>query len=143
MKTKVESFLSQIPMSSSAQGSSGSFEFIPQSPLGPSGRTRSRQKTIGESVEKREGQGLFPSSLFYFTVVHYCYCVFPFSFSTFFVCFHSFSVLCAYAFCDVLPLTFLFLFAGRDTSSHDWWDSGERSDYSSFCCSPRRGKGAL
>ena len=39
-------------MSSSAQGSSGSFDFIPQTPLGPSGRTRSKQKIIGESVER-------------------------------------------------------------------------------------------
>ena len=78
VKTKVKSSLSQVPVSSLAQGSSGSFDFIPQSPLGPSGRTRSRQKTIGESVEKREGQGLFPSSLFYFTVIHCCYCAFLF-----------------------------------------------------------------
>ena len=39
-------------MSSSAQGSSGSFDFIPQTPLGPSGCTRSKQKIIGESVER-------------------------------------------------------------------------------------------
>ena len=52
VKTRVESSLSQVPVSSSAQGSSRSFDFIPQSPLGPFGRTRSRQKTIGESVER-------------------------------------------------------------------------------------------
>ena len=44
----------------------GSSDFVSQSPLGPSGRTRSKQKTIKEFVEReREGQDLFPSSLFY------------------------------------------------------------------------------
>ena len=38
---------------------------------------------------------------------------------------------------------FSFHFAGGGTSSHDWWDFGERIDYSSFCCSPKRGRGAL
>ena len=52
VKTKVESSLSQVLVCSSAQGSSGSFDFIPQSPLGPSGHTRSRQKTIRESIER-------------------------------------------------------------------------------------------
>ena len=42
VKSKVESSLSQVLVSSSAQGSSGSFDFIPQSPLGPSGHTCSR-----------------------------------------------------------------------------------------------------
>ena len=35
--------------------------------------------------------------------------VWPFSICAFFVHFHSFSVLCTYVFCDVLPLAFLFL----------------------------------
>ena len=52
VKTKVESSLSQVSMSSSAQGSLGSFDLVPQSPLGPSGRTRSKQKTIVDSVER-------------------------------------------------------------------------------------------
>ena len=59
MKTKVESSLSQVPMSSSAQGSLKSFDFISQSPLGPSGCTRSRQKTIGESIEREKGKASF------------------------------------------------------------------------------------
>ena len=42
VKTKVESSLSQVSMSSSAQGSLGSFNLVPQSPLGPSRRTRSK-----------------------------------------------------------------------------------------------------
>ena len=79
VKTKVESSFSQVLVSSSAQGSSGSFDFIPQFPLGSSGHTCSKQKIIGESIE-RERQGLFPSSLFYFAVIHYCYCAFPFLF---------------------------------------------------------------
>ena len=68
-------------MSSSAQGSSGSFDFIPQTPLRPFGRTRSKQKIIGESVKReREEPGLFPSSLFYFAVIHCSYYAFPFLF---------------------------------------------------------------
>ena len=51
MKTKIESSLSQVLMSSSAQGSSRSFDFIPQSPLGPPGCIHSKQKIIGESIE--------------------------------------------------------------------------------------------
>ena len=46
MKTKVKYSLSQVPVSSSTQGSLGSFDFVPQSPLGPSGCTRSRKKTL-------------------------------------------------------------------------------------------------
>ena len=148
VKTKVESSFSQVLVSSSAQGSSGSFDFIPQFPLGSSGHTCSKQKIIGESIE-RERQGLFPSSLFYFAVIHYCYCAFPFLFQLmngccfffffcnpnvsqtprdarashltmmwygpllfvpFSVCFHSFLMLCTYAFGDVLPHAFLFSF---------------------------------
>ena len=53
MKTKVESSFFQVPISSSVHGS-----------LGPSGHTRSKQKRLGDPVERereREGQGLFPS----------------------------------------------------------------------------------
>ena len=68
VKTKVESFLSQVPVSSLAQGSSGSFDFISQSPLGPSGCTCSRQKTIGESVEReRRARPLSFFSLLFFS----------------------------------------------------------------------------
>ena len=64
VNTKVESSVLQVPVSSSAHDSSRSLDITPQSPLGPSRRTRSRQKTVEESVEReREGQGLFPSSL--------------------------------------------------------------------------------
>ena len=63
LKTKVESSFSQVPVSSSVHGS-----------LGPSRRTCSKQKRVGDLVERereREGQGLFPSSLFYVTVCCY------------------------------------------------------------------------
>ena len=42
VKTKVESSLFQVLVSSSAQGSLGSVNLVPQSPLGPSGHTRSK-----------------------------------------------------------------------------------------------------
>ena len=61
MKTKVESSFFQVPISSSVHGS-----------LGPSGRTCSKQKRLGDPIEReREGQGLFPSSLFYVAVCCY------------------------------------------------------------------------
>ena len=53
MKTKVESSFSQVPVSTLVHGS-----------LGPSKRTRSKQKRLGDPVERereREGHGLFPS----------------------------------------------------------------------------------
>ena len=46
MKTKVESFFSQVPMSTSDHGS-----------LGPSGRTRSKQKRLGDPVEREREKG--------------------------------------------------------------------------------------
>ena len=52
VKTKIESSLSQVLVSFSTQGSLGSFDFVPQPPLGPFGHTCSRQKTIGDSVER-------------------------------------------------------------------------------------------
>ena len=65
-KTKVESSFSQVPVTASVHGSLGSSGFVSQPPLGPSGRTRSKQKTSRESVEReREGQDFFPSSLFF------------------------------------------------------------------------------
>ena len=63
MKTKVKSSFSQVPVSSSVHGS-----------LGPSRRTCSKQKRVGDPVERereREGQGLFPSSLFYVAICCY------------------------------------------------------------------------
>ena len=61
VKTKVESSFSQVPVSSSVHGS-----------LGPSRRTRSKQKRLGDPIEReREGQDFFPSSLFYVTVCCY------------------------------------------------------------------------
>ena len=81
VKTKVESSLSQVLVCSSAQGSSGSFDFIPQSPLGPSGHTRSRQKTIRESIEREREKGKASFLLFSFiSVVHCSCCVSPFLF---------------------------------------------------------------
>ena len=53
VKTKVESSLSQVPMSSSGQDSLGSFDLVPQFPLGPSRHTHSKRKTIGDSVERK------------------------------------------------------------------------------------------
>ena len=63
VKTKVESSVLQVPVgsfkgtssvtiTSSAYGSSGSLDIIPQSPLEPFGCTRSKQKTVEESVER-------------------------------------------------------------------------------------------
>ena len=46
VKTKVESFFSQVPMSTSDHGS-----------LGPSGRTRSKQKRLGDPVEREREKG--------------------------------------------------------------------------------------
>ena len=82
VKTKVESFFLQVPvgsfkgtssvvLTSSAYGFLESLDIIPQSPLGLSGRTHSKQKIAEESVERekereREGQGLIPSFLFFF-----------------------------------------------------------------------------
>ena len=68
VKTKVESSFSQVLVSSSAQGSSGSFDFIPQFPLGSSGHTCSKQKIIGESVEReRRARPLSFFSLLFFS----------------------------------------------------------------------------
>ena len=42
VKTKVKSYVFQVPVNSSAHGSSRSLDLTPQSPLGPCGHTRSR-----------------------------------------------------------------------------------------------------
>ena len=63
VKTKVEYSFPQVPMSSSVHGS-----------LGPSGRIHSKEKRLRDPVERereREGQGLFPFSLFYVAVCCY------------------------------------------------------------------------
>ena len=52
VKTKVESSFSQVPMSSSVHGSLGFSDFVLHSPLGSSGRTRSKQKKLGDLVER-------------------------------------------------------------------------------------------
>ena len=85
VKTKVESSLSQVPVSSLVQGSLGSFDFAPQSPLGPSGRTHSNQKIIGDFVERERRARPLPSSLFCFVVAYYCCCSVPFFFFSFFL----------------------------------------------------------
>ena len=46
VKTKVESFFSQVPVSTSVHGS-----------LGPFGRTRSKQKRLGDPVEREREKG--------------------------------------------------------------------------------------
>ena len=51
-KTKVESSFFQAPMTSSVHGPLGSSDFVSQSSLGPSRRTRSKQKTIKEFVKR-------------------------------------------------------------------------------------------
>ena len=43
---------SSIAVTSSTHDSSGSLDIIPQSPLGPFGHTRSKQKIVEESVER-------------------------------------------------------------------------------------------
>ena len=48
MKTKVESSFFQVPISSSVHGS-----------LGPSGRTCSKQKTLGDPIEREKGKASF------------------------------------------------------------------------------------
>ena len=65
VNTKVKSSFSQVPVSSLVHGS-----------LGPSRCTRSKQKRLGDPVERerereREWQGLFPSSLFYVAICCY------------------------------------------------------------------------
>ena len=52
MKTKVVSSFFQVPVTSLVHGPLGSSDFVSQSPLGPSRRTCSKQKTIKESVKR-------------------------------------------------------------------------------------------
>ena len=54
-KTKVESSFFQAPVTSSVHGPLGSSDFVSQSSLGPSRRTRRKQKTIKESVKRETG----------------------------------------------------------------------------------------
>ena len=71
-KTKVESSLSQVPVTASVHGSLGSSGLVSQPPLGLSGCTRSKQKTSRESVEReRRAKLLSFFSLFHlFTLLH-------------------------------------------------------------------------
>ena len=69
-KTKVESSFSKVPMTSSVHGPLGSSDFVSQPPLGPSGRTRSKQKISKESVEReRRARPLFFLFLFYLLIL--------------------------------------------------------------------------
>ena len=66
MKTKVVSSFFQVPVTSLVHGPLGSSDFVSQSPLGPSGCTRNKQKTIKESVEReRRARPLSFFSLLY------------------------------------------------------------------------------
>ena len=65
-KTKVGSSFSQVPMTTSVLGSLGSSGLVSQPPLGPSGRTRSKQKTSRESVERERRARL----LSFFSLFH-------------------------------------------------------------------------
>ena len=56
-KTKVESSFFQAPVTSSVHGPLGFFDFESQSPLGPSGRTCSKQQTTKESIEREREKG--------------------------------------------------------------------------------------
>ena len=56
-------------MTSSVHVPLGSSDFVSQSPLGPSGRTRSKQKTIKESVEREREKGKTSFLLLYFMFV--------------------------------------------------------------------------
>ena len=76
MKTKVESSFSQVLVSYSVHGS-----------LGPSRRTRSKQKRLGDPVERereRERQGLFPSLILQLAVIILFGLMSDFSFLSFF-----------------------------------------------------------
>lgn len=71
-KTKVESSFPQVPVTASVHGSLGSSGLVSQPPLGPSGRTRSKQKTSRESVEReRRARLLSFFSLFFFAFIFY------------------------------------------------------------------------
>ena len=64
--TKVESSFFQVPVTASVHGSLGSSGFVSQPPLGPSGRTRSKQKTSRESVERERRARLLSFFSFFF-----------------------------------------------------------------------------
>ena len=101
VKTKVESSVLQVPVgsfkgtflvvvTSSTHGSLGSLNIIPQSLLGPSGCTQSKQKTVKESI-KRERRARFHSFFFLFffffltspySPLVYCFVVSPSYFFT-------------------------------------------------------------
>ena len=68
-KTKVESSFSHVPVTSSVHGPLGFSDFVSQPPLRPSGRTRSKQKTIKESVEREKGKTSFLLLSFIFVII--------------------------------------------------------------------------
>ena len=69
-KTKAESSFSQVPVTASVHDSLGSSGFVSQPPLGPFGRTRSKQKTSTESVD-RERRTRLLSFFSLFSLVHF------------------------------------------------------------------------
>ena len=69
-KTKVEPSFPQVPVTASVHGSLGSSGLVSQPPLGPSGRTRSKQKTSRESVERERRARLLSFFSFFFFVLH-------------------------------------------------------------------------
>ena len=147
VKTEAKSSILQVPMgsfkgtssiavTSSTHDSSGSLDIIPQSPLGPFGHTRSKQKIVEESVERERERkisqtlreqrvnllvmmwyGPYLLILFHFLLSFFLWhCVF---FFFFFLC----SINCFFS-----PLI---SFASRGAVPYDWWCLGERSGGSS------------
>ena len=147
VKTEAKSSILQVPMgsfkgtssiavTSSTHDSSGSLDIIPQSPLGPFGHTRSKQKIVEESVERERERkisqtlreqrvnllvmmwyGPYLLILFHFLLSFFLWhCVF---FFFFFLC----SINCFFS-----PLI---SFASRGVVPCDWWCLGEGSGGSS------------
>ena len=71
-KTKVESSFSQVPVTASVHGSLGSSGLVSQPPLEPSRRTRSKQKTSREPVERERRARLLSFFSLFFTCSPCC-----------------------------------------------------------------------
>ena len=149
-------------MSSSVQGSSGSFDITPQSPLGTSRCTHNRQKIIKGSVGRKRMARLF----FFFLLMNGSSLFFWQSkrkpdpkgaenhsssddvvWSSLTYAFYCWLWYCAYTyiFCPAIYF-FLFFFSlvGRGASFCDRWCYGERSgDSSIYCCLRYRGEGRV
>ena len=69
VKTKVEFSLSQVLVSSSAHGSLGSPDFVAQSPLGSSGCTHNKQKTLEDSIDRERRARSFSLSPLYISFI--------------------------------------------------------------------------